>query len=200
MKLQLIVKNTLDFIFALLGIIILVPFFIIISITIKLDSKGPIIFSQKRLGKNGNPFNIYKFRTMVVGAEKTGDGLKVRSNTDTRITKVGNFLRKTSLDEIPQLFNIIKREMSLVGPRPPVTYHPYDGYQNYPSWTKKRFEMKPGVTGLAQVKVRNAVSWDGRIEYDNKYVNNFSLWLDVRILLETVKKIIKPSSIYLGEE
>lgn len=200
MKIQLTIKYILDRLIAFIGIIVLIPIFIIISFVIKFDSKGPIIFSQQRLGKNGAPFNIHKFRTMVVGAEKTGDGLRVRSNTDARITKTGNFLRKTSLDELPQLFNILKGEMSLVGPRPPVTYHPYDGYLNYPEWTKKRFIMKPGVTGFAQVKVRNAVSWDGRIEYDNKYVDEFSLWLDLKILLITVKKIINPSSIYLGEK
>jgi len=200
MKTQLIFKYTFDRLFALMGIIILSPIFLLISIVIKIDSKGPVIFNQQRLGKNGESFNIHKFRTMIVGAEKTGDGLKVRSNEDTRITKAGNFLRKTSLDELPQLFNVLKGEMSLVGPRPPVIYHPYDGFQNYPEWAKKRFNMKPGVTGLAQVKVRNAVSWDGRIEYDNKYIDNFSLFLDMKILLDTVIKIIKPASIYLEEQ
>ena len=200
MKTQLIIKYTFDRLFALMGIIILSPIFLLISIVIKIDSKGPVIFNQQRLGKNGESFNIHKFRTMIVGAEKTGDGLKVRSNEDTRITKAGNFLRKTSLDELPQLFNVLKGEMSLVGPRPPVIYHPYDGFQNYPEWAKKRFNMKPGVTGLAQVKVRNAVSWDGRIEYDNKYIDNFSLFLDMKILLDTVIKIIKPASIYLEEQ
>lgn len=200
MKLQLTIKYILDRLFSFVGIIILLPIFILIAIVIKIDSKGPVIFSQERLGKNGVPFKIHKFRTMIVGAEKTGDGLRVRSNYDTRITKTGNFLRKTSLDELPQLVNVLKGEMSLVGPRPPVVYHPYDGYQNYPNWAKKRFEMRPGVTGLAQVKVRNAVSWDGRIKYDNEYIDNFSLWLDIKILLKTATKIIKPSSIYLGED
>jgi len=200
MKIQLIIKGILDRLFALIGIIFLSPAFLLIAIVIKIDSSGPVIFNQQRLGENGIPFNIHKFRTMVVGAEKTGDGLKVKSNNDARITKVGNFLRKTSLDELPQLFNVIKGEMSLVGPRPPVVYHPYDGYQSYPHWAKKRFVMKPGVTGLAQVKVRNAVSWDDRINYDNEYIDNFSLWLDVKILLDTVTKIIRPSSIYLEEQ
>src|SRR5699024_1159327 len=152
MKTQLIFKYTFDRLFALMGIIILSPIFLLISIVIKIDSKGPVIFNEQRLGKNGESFNIHKFRTVSVGAENTGDGLKVRSNEDTRITKAGNFLRKTSLDELPQLFNVLKGEMSLVGPRPPVIYHPYDGFQNYPEWAKKRFNMKPGVTGLAQVK------------------------------------------------
>src|SRR5699024_1556681 len=127
MKIQLIIKGILDRLFALIGIIFLSPAFLLIAIVIKIDSSGPVIFNQQRLGENGIPFNIHKFRTMVVGAEKTGDGLKVKSNNDARITKVGNFLRKTSLDELPQLFNVIKGEMSLVGPRPPVVYHPYDG-------------------------------------------------------------------------
>src|SRR5699024_9855378 len=127
MKTQLIFKYTFDRLFALIGIIVLAPIFLLISIVIKIDSKVPVIFNKQRVGKNGDSFNIHKFRTMIVGAEKTGDGLKVRSNEDTRITKAGNFLRKTSLDELPQLFNVLKGEMSLVGPRPPVIYHPYDG-------------------------------------------------------------------------
>ena len=200
MKIQIVIKDIFDFLLALIGVIILAPLFLLISLLIKIDSNGPIFFSQERLGKNGIPFNIYKFRTMVIGAEKAGDGLRVLSNNDPRITKIGNFLRKTSLDELPQLFNVLKREMSLVGPRPPVTYHPYDGISNYPDWAKKRFNMKPGVTGLAQVEVRNAVSWDERIKYDNKYIDKFSLYLDFKILFSTLVKIVQPSSIYLGEK
>ena len=133
---------------------------------------------------------------MVVNAEKIGTGLKVKDDTDDRITRIGHFLRKTSLDELPQLINVWKGDMSLVGPRPPVTYHPYQGLEGYPEEMKKRFDMRPGMTGLAQVEVRNSVSWDGRIAYDIRYIEQFNLALDVRILLKTVRKVVKSDSIY----
>src|SRR5699024_1422348 len=121
----------------------------------------------KRLGENGKKFEIYKFRTMIENAEKMGTGI-FTSDEDPRITKVGHFLRKTSLDELPQIINIIKGEMSFVGPRPPVPYHPYK-YDDYNEIQKKRFTVKPGVTGMAQVYGRNTLSWDERIEHDVKY-------------------------------
>ena len=122
---------------------------------------------------------------MVQNAEKIGDGLVVQTEDDPRITKVGRLLRKTSLDELPQLLNIVKGEMSLIGPRPPVTYHPYNGYENYPEKAKLRFNMRPGITGLAQVEKRNSATWDERIEIDVKYVENFSLLLDIKIFFKT---------------
>ncbi|MDY3007083.1 sugar transferase [Anaerococcus sp. AGMB00486] len=189
-------KRLIDFLLSLIGIIIICPILIILAILIKLNSKGPILFKQKRLGEGGEAFFIYKFRTMVVNAENIGDGLKVKSESDSRITKVGKVLRKLSLDELPQLFNVIVGNMSLVGPRPPVTYHPYDGYENYPGWAKKRFEVKPGITGYAQVKVRNNASWDERIKYDNKYVNNVTLVNDLKILIETILVVFKSKDIY----
>ena len=128
---------------------------------------------------------------MVVNAEHIGDGIYINEKSDNRITKVGRFLRSTSLDELPQLFNVFVGDMSLVGPRPPVTYHPYDGYENYPDWAKKRFEMKPGMTGLVQVKMRNESSWDERIVVDNQYVDNFSVLFDLKILLQTVMIVLK---------
>ena len=134
---------------------------------------------------------------MVVNAEKIGDGLKVKSENDSRITKIGRFLRATSLDELPQLWNVFIGQMSLVGPRPPATYFPYDGYENYPDWTKKRFLMRPGMTGLAQVTVRNSVSWDERIIIDNKYIDSFNIWLDIKILFFTIFKVIKAENIYM---
>ncbi|MGH2087086.1 sugar transferase [Aerococcus urinaeequi] len=197
MEISKILKRLFDLIISTFGIILVSPILIVIAVLIKIESKGPVFFKQQRLGLNGLPFSIYKFRTMIVGAEKIGDGLKVRSEVDSRITKIGQFLRKTSLDELPQFFNVIKGDMSLVGPRPPVTYHPYDGYGNYPEWAKMRFCMRPGVTGLSQVTVRNSVPWDERIKYDNKYITEFSLLLDLKILLKTIYKIFKPDSIYL---
>ena len=140
------IKRFLDLVLSLMALIILMPLMVIIAIAIKLDSKGPVFFLQERLGKNGKVFKIIKFRTMIIGAEKKG--LRISGKNDSRITKVGNLLRNTSLDEIPQLINIIKGEMSLVGPRPPVTYFPYK-YDKYSNVQKKRFEVRPGITRIS---------------------------------------------------
>lgn len=189
----------MDLFGSLIGIIIISPILIIIILLIKLTSKGPVFFKQERLGKDGEIFKIIKFRTMIVNAEKIGDGLTVKDNSDNRITKVGKFLRKTSLDELPQLVNVIKGDMSLVGPRPPVTYFPYDGIGNYPEWAKQRFKMLPGVTGLAQITVRNSVVWDERIKIDNKYIETFSFWLDIKIIFKTILKLFKSEDIYMSK-
>ncbi|TXL66765.1 sugar transferase [Cerasibacillus terrae] len=198
--LNLFIKRIIDFFGSLIGIIIISPLLLLIAISIKLTSKGPVFFKQERLGKGGKTFKIIKFRTMVVNAEKIGDGLTVKSNNDDRITKVGKFLRSTSLDELPQLFNVISGQMSLVGPRPPVTYFPYKGYGEYPEWAKKRFTMHPGITGLAQVTVRNSVSWDERIVVDNKYIDHFSVYLDCKILFKTILKLFKSENIYMEQD
>lgn len=198
-ELNLFIKRLIDFFGSLIGSIIISPILIIIALLIKLTSKGPVFFKQERLGKDGKTFKILKFRTMVVDAEKIGDGLSVKSENDNRITKVGKILRATSLDELPQLFNVIIGQMSLVGPRPPVTYFPYDGYDNYPEWAKKRFTMKPGVTGLTQVTVRNSVSWDERIEVDNKYIEAFNVGFDIKILFRTIGRIFKSQNIYMDK-
>ena len=195
-SINLFVKRCIDFFGSMVGIIILSPIFIFIAIIIKISSKGPVFFLQERLGKNGKIFKIVKFRTMVVNAEHLGDGLKVKEGSDPRITKVGKFLRKTSLDELPQLFNTLCGSMSLVGPRPPATYHPYKGYENYPNWAKKRFEMRPGITGLAQATVRNSASWDERIRIDNQYIDEFNVLLDIKILFMTMMRVIKSEDIY----
>lgn len=195
-KVNLLIKRFVDILGSFIGIIILSPLFILVAICIKVTSEGPVFFKQKRLGKDGKVFDIIKFRTMIVNAEKIGDGLTVKSEDDSRITKVGKLLRKTSLDELPQLINVLKGDMSLVGPRPPVTYFPYDGYENYPEWAKRRFDMRPGMTGLAQITVRNSVVWDKRIVIDNIYIDEFNILLDTKILLLTVARIIKPQNIY----
>lgn len=194
-QIRLFIKRIFDFFGSLIGIIILLPLLLIISIIIKINSKGPVLFKQKRLGKNGKVFNIFKFRTMVTDAEKKGDGIFVKNENDNRITSVGKILRSASLDELPQLLNVIKGDMSLVGPRPPLPYHPYE-YEEYPSVQKERFKMRPGVTGLAQVKVRNSVPWDKRMTFDVEYVNNFSIWLDFKIILLTIRSILFKESIY----
>jgi undecaprenyl phosphate N,N'-diacetylbacillosamine 1-phosphate transferase len=192
---NLFVKRLIDLLGSLIGMVIVFPIFIIIALSVKLTSKGPIFFKQERLGKNGRVFKIIKFRTMVVNAEKMGDGLKVKNESDNRITKVGKFLRATSLDELPQLWNVLVGDMSLVGPRPPVPYHPYK-YEEYNDFQRKRFEMRPGITGLTQVTVRNSVSWDDRIRIDVEYIERFNLWLDIKILFRTVIKVIKSEDIY----
>lgn len=199
-SLNLFIKRIIDLLGSLIGIIIISPILIFIALAIKFTSEGPVFFKQARLGKNGKVFKIIKFRTMVVNAEKIGDGLTVKSNNDNRITKIGKILRATSLDELPQLFNVIVGQMSLVGPRPPVTYYPYDGYDKYPEWAKKRFTMRPGVTGLAQVTVRNSVSWDDRIVVDNKYIDKFNIAFDIKIMFRTLSKLFKSENIYMDTE
>lgn len=193
---NLFIKRLIDLLGSLIGMVIVFPIFIIIALSVKLTSKGSIFFKQERLGKNGKVFKIIKFRTMVVNAEKMGDGLKVENESDNRITKVGKFLRATSLDELPQLWNVLVGDMSLVGPRPPVPYHPYK-YEEYNDFQRKRFEMRPGITGLTQVTVRNSVSWDDRIRIDVEYIERFNLWLDIKILAKTLMKVFLHENIYL---
>ena len=200
-KLHLLSKRLLDIIGSLIGIILLLPILIIISIAIRFDSKGPIIFKQKRLGKNGKVFTIYKFRTMVENAEKMGTGI-FNFKDDPRVTKVGKFLRKYSLDELPQLFNILKGDMSLVGPRPPLTYELGD-YKDFDEKLKKRFIVKPGLTGYAQISGRNELSWDEKIEYDLKYIEDFfkyGILIDLKVILVTIFKVLKGEGIYENPE
>lgn len=199
-KINLFVKRIIDIVGSIVAIIIFSPLMLIISIYIFLSSQGPIFFYQERLGKDGRIFRIIKFRTMVENAENMGDGLKIKSEGDSRITRGGRFLRKTSLDELPQFFNVIKGEMSLVGPRPPVVYFPYDGYDNYPEWAKNRFSMRPGITGLAQVTVRNSVPWDDRIRVDNEYIEGCNIFLDIKILFSTIIRVFKDKNIYLNKD
>ncbi len=188
---MLAIKRIFDFVISLIFLIVLLPILLIISIAIKIDSKGSILFKQSRGGYLGKHFKIYKFRTMVENAEKIGLGYRT-SKDDPRITRVGKFLRKTSLDELPQLINVLKGEMSLVGPRPALTVQT-DGYNEY---QKKRLEMRPGITGYAQVNGRNNLSWDEKIELDIYYIDNFSIWLDIKILFSTFKTIFNTEQIY----
>lgn len=190
-KINLVIKRLVDVVGSGLGLLIISPILIVLAILIKTTSIGPVFFLQERIGYHGKTFKIIKFRTMIVNAEHIGSGICINEKTDDRITKVGRFLRATSLDELPQLINVFIGEMSLVGPRPPVTYHPYNGYSNYPDWAKKRFEMRPGMTGLVQITTRSDSSWDERIIIDNKYVDDFSVMLDLRILFGTIKTVVK---------
>ncbi|NLI61610.1 MAG: sugar transferase [Clostridiales bacterium] len=193
-KPYLVAKRILDFILSLIGLVILSPLLLIICLLIKLDSKGPVFFTQERLGYNGKIFRIYKFRTMVDGAINMGSGL-FTNEADPRITRVGSFLRKTSLDEIPQLINVLRGEMSWVGPRPPVPYHPYK-YEDYQGDQKIRFTVLPGITGYAQISGRNKLDWNERINLDVKYAKNQSIFLDIRIMFKTIQIIFLKDGIY----
>lgn len=188
------IKATLDFIFALKLLFLLSPLLLLISLLIKMTSKGPVLFKQERLGQNGKIFIIYKFRTMINKAIDVGSGLHTYAN-DPRITKLGKVLRKTSLDELPQLINILKGDMSFIGPRPPVTYYP-QSYEDYSEESKKRFLLKPGITGYAQVKVRNNANWDEKMAFDLIYIYQFSFKLDLIIFLKTLKVLITEENIY----
>ncbi|MBP2698839.1 sugar transferase [Vibrio parahaemolyticus] len=185
-------KRIFDLFFSIVGIILFSPFFIIIPILIKRESDGPVLFKQDRIGINGKIFSIYKFRSMVVNAENIGGGL-FNTADDPRVTRVGNFLRNTSLDEIPQFLNILKGDMSFVGPRPPVTYELGD-YNDWDEDLKKSFSIKPGVTGLAQVSGRNELNWDQKTKYNLEYLEKekkYGLIYDIKIILLTIYKVIK---------
>lgn len=180
-------KRFFDILIALLGLIIAAIPMLFIAIAIKLNSKGPVIFKQERVGKKGKVFKIYKFRSMCVGAEQTGSGV-YSGKGDARVTKVGKILRATSLDELPQFFNLLKGDMSLVGPRPPLTYHPWT-WDKYTDEQKRMFDVRPGITGWAQVNGRKDVEWNKRIKLNVWYVDHVSLWLDIKILFKTVAKV-----------
>lgn len=187
-KFYLVIKRILDVVISLVALIILSPILLIVAIAIKIESKGPIIFKQQRIGKDGKVFNIYKFRSMVVGAEKMGTGVYSKKG-DNRVTKVGKFIRMTSIDELPQLVNILKGEMSIIGPRPVLTYHPWK-YEEYTEEQLKRFNVRPGVTGWAQVHGRKDVEWHERIKLDVYYVENISFLLDVKIFFKTIIQVL----------
>lgn len=182
-----IVKRLLDIILAALALILLSPLMLGAALAVKLSSSGPVIFKQKRLGRNGKEFNFYKFRSMVVNAEKTGSGV-YSGKSDPRVTKVGRILRATSIDELPQLFNILKGDMALIGPRPPLTYHPWP-IGDYTEFQRHMFDVRPGITGWAQTHGRKDVEWHRRIELNVWYVEHVSLLLDLRIFFLTFFKV-----------
>lgn len=185
------IKRFLDIILSLFALIILSPIILIAILAIKIESKGPAIFKQKRLGQYGKEFEILKLRSMCVGAEQKGSGQYSYKN-DPRVTKVGKIIRACSIDELPQFINIIKGDMSLIGFRPPLTYHPCK-FNEYTQTQKKMFDMKPGITGWAQIHGRKTLSWERRIEYSIWYTENVSLWLDIKIAIMTVIKILSNS-------
>jgi undecaprenyl phosphate N,N'-diacetylbacillosamine 1-phosphate transferase len=190
-ELQLKLKAGLDFLGSWLGLILLSPFIYFMGILIRVDSPGPVFFRQERIGKDGKPFMSYKFRSMIDKAVTRGLGLNVAVDDD-RITRVGKFLRNTSLDELPQLFNVLKGEMSIVGPRPTLGYQ----VEQYDAEQWRRLLVKPGITGWAQINGRNAIPWEDRIKLDVWYIDNWSLWLDVKILGRTFKTVLKREGLY----
>jgi len=190
-KKQSIIKRGIDIVLSAGGAILFSPVMLITALLIKLDSNGPVFFTQERVGRDKKPFKLYKFRTMKVGAEKEGLGFDVEEN-DSRIPLIGNFLRRWCIDELPQLFNVLKGEMSIVGPRPTLKYQ----VDNYTDADARRLEVKPGMTGLAQVRGRNALTWPEKIKYDVEYIDNYSTGLDFKIMFETVGLVAKAKGIY----
>ena len=186
-----VIKRLIDVVCSFLGVIVLSPLFIIIAIIIKTTSKGPVFFSQKRVGKNGKEFYMYKFRSMVVNAEELKEKLSAQNEMsgpmfkmkdDPRVTKVGKFIRKTSIDELPQLWNVLKGDMSLVGPRPSL---PKEVAQ-FEDWMYKRLEVKPGLTCYWQVSGRNNIDFEDWMKLDVKYVKERNLWIDIKLIFKTV--------------
>ncbi len=191
------VKRVFDFFISLIGIIILSPLFLIIMLAIKIDSKGPCFFIHKRIGKNGKTIGVYKFRSMVVNAEELLKKLtpeqekefkeNFKMENDFRITKVGKILRKTSLDELPQLLNILKGNMSLVGPRPVIK----DELEKYGKYKEKFLSVTPGLTGYWQANGRSNTTYEERVQMDMYYIDHMSLLLDIKIMFQTVVAVIK---------
>lgn len=187
MRIYLIVKRVLDFSFALILLIIVSPIMILTSIAIKLESKGPVLFRQDRPGKDAKIFKVNKFRSMRIETERNGLPL----SDIERMTKVGNFIRKTSIDELPQLFNILIGEMSFIGPRPLLVHY----LELYGEDQMRRHEVTPGISGLAQVNGRNTISWEEKFEYDVWYVDHISFFLDLKIVCLTIYKVLNRKDI-----
>ncbi len=184
----LYVKRFFDIVISAIMLVILAPVMLIVAIAIKLDSKGEVIFKQNRLTKDGKVFQMYKFRSMCQNAQNMGTGIN-NYEGDFRVTRVGNFIRKTSLDELPQLVNVLKGDMSLIGPRPPVEKLSLGEYKDLTPEYKKRFQVQGGITGLAQVNGRNELPWKEKIIFDNEYVDRLKqegIKVDLEILFKTV--------------
>lgn len=196
MRLNLCIKRAFDIVSSLVAILLLLPLWIVVAVAIKKDSPGPVFFKQERRTKDGKVFYMLKFRSMVVNAENMGTGLFNYEN-DPRVTRLGRKLRDSSIDELPQLFNILFGNMSVVGPRPCVKYELGD-FETLNMRYKKRFQVKAGLTGLAQIKGRNDITWDEKVTYDNQYVDGFNkigIFEDMKILFLSVFKVFSKENI-----
>ncbi|MEM3871986.1 MAG: sugar transferase [Nitrososphaeria archaeon] len=195
MKKSIILKDVFDKLISFIALLILFPFFLMVAIAIKLDSKGPVLFLQERVGLNGKLFKAYKFRTMTTDAPEKTKGKYIEKD-NPYVTRVGRILRRTGIDELPQLINVLKGEMSLVGPRPTLPHQ----VEKYSDFQRRRLLMKPGITGWALVNGRNKLTWKERINYDIWYIDNWSFWLDIKILFKTVWVVAKGEGLYAPEE
>lgn len=182
------IKRVIDCVISLLVLVIGAVPMALVALLIKLDSPGPVLFRQDRIGKDGKVFQMLKFRSMCQGAEHTGSGV-YSGKGDARVTNVGRVIRATSIDELPQTINILRGDMALIGPRPPLTYHPWP-YEEYTKKQKRMFEVRPGITGWAQVHGRKDVEWHKRIELNVWYVDHVSFGLDLKIFLMTIFKVL----------
>jgi lipopolysaccharide/colanic/teichoic acid biosynthesis glycosyltransferase len=188
-------KRALDLAIALTGTILTAPLIALLAVAIRIESRGHPIYRQLRAGQDGVAFSIYKLRTMVRGAEFTGAGLAIQAGDD-RITRIGAFLRRYSLDELPNLWNVLRGEMSIVGPRPTVPVQ----VEQYTERQRGRLAVKPGITGWAQVNGRASLPWSERIELDLWYVEHRTLWLDLKILARTVAMVLTGQGLYKGDQ
>ena len=183
------IKRLFDLSLGFFGLLWTAPMFLVIAVLIKLEDGGPVFYIHPRIGKDGKPFPFFKFRTMKVDSDKSGFEIEAG---DSRILRIGQFLRRWSIDEVPQLLNILRGEMSFIGPRPTLGYQ----VETYNPRQRGRLAVLPGVTGLAQVSGRNSLTWPQRIELDLKYIENYSLGLDVWIVLKTFGTVVNPDGIY----
>jgi undecaprenyl phosphate N,N'-diacetylbacillosamine 1-phosphate transferase len=183
-------KTLFDVTLSSVLLVALAPVMALEAIAIALDFRGPVLFVQERIGRGGRPFRIYKFRTMILPEHSLDPDGKLKSDAE-RITRLGRFLRRTSLDELPQLFNILKGDMSFVGPRPTLAYQ----VERYDAFQRRRLEVKPGVTGLAQIRGRNGLTWEEKIRHDVEYVERGSFLMDLRILIATARVVVKKNDI-----
>lgn len=189
-------KRIFDFSVALIAFPFMLIIMAIVAPIIKINDSGPVFYNAKRRGLHGKPFVMYKFRSMYVNSPdiRNSDGSTYNSSNDIRVTPVGNFLRKTSLDEIQQILNVLKGDMSFVGPRPTLAQIPFN---QIPENDRIRYQVRPGITGYAQAFYRNSISQAEKYEYDNYYVENLSFWLDIKILLKTFLSVAKRENIYV---
>ena len=194
-------KRIFDIVISLAALVVLSPVIVIVAAVIKLESRGPVFFAQKRMGKDGKIFNLYKFRSMVMNAEsmfetvvaqKGGGIIRFQAKDDPRMTRFGRVIRKLSIDELPQLINVLKGDMSLVGPRPPVPIE----VEKYSAWHRKRLRVRPGITGLWQVSGRSELPFEDMVRLDIYYIENWSLWMDFRIILRTIPTVIFGAGAY----